>query len=709
MKALLTLPSPIHSSALLVTALLVAGCGGGGSNGGSGQGAGNGQPAGPDADIAFPPAHVETSEDLIFVRGTTSNHGQVASVWVNAFLAQSADGWATWEAAVPLGPGETVLVTTIVTTDGEEIQDPDQQTVLMRETQIGDPVDLAYSSGQGPVIWYLDDSQVLSHDLLNNQIEPVSGPTAGFGPDLEDPIALTADPDGEHVYVLDRAAGGDQVLRIKTSTGMRSRLDNPMPGEELDRCTDLAFLEWEIQGQPVSFLYVATANHDTIYFVDPATGDMDMTDIGLNAPVGIDAIDVSVVGGSLEIAMLDTSDRLLVYNGIDMEPIASHGDGRGDMWTWGTDVQIMPNGNILVTDRHSGDVFHVDTWNGQRTTLDQAIGAHGMSFQDLCAIESFEYDGQTAMVAMDKGLDLCAGIADGDGEWEVVMDTRFGEGSSMNVALDLTPIGDDFIATSALPGEVVRIDPQTGSRTPLANWDDLPLAHIPTAICTDGAGNVAYFTEALMGSITAMDLHSGMMATLTGQGIGQGPGFQILDEVGLACDDAGQRLMVMVDAKLVAVDLETGDRTILSGPGVGQGPDLGEARAITLDLDRDRALVAGGTAVYAVDLSTGDRQVLSSLFVGGGPDLEDVTSLAYSPAAGELLVANQLGRSLLRIDEATGNRSEALAGGQSGPAAANGVGLQWDTEDQMAYMLDMRRGSLKVLDLTRGQWMTVSR
>jgi len=713
MHNLTTLTSPSFSSpALLLTALLAAGCGGSGGDASSNSGPGEGDDQhqnGPTADVAFPPAHVETSSSLVYVRGTTTSPEEVASIQVNGSVAQTADGWATWEAKVQLLPGENLLTTTLLTVDGEEVADPDQQTVFLQETQVGDPVDMAYSAGHGPVLWYLDDSQVLGHDLLAESILPISGPDAGLGPDIHEPSAITVDPDGEFAFVLCEQAGEDQVLRINTSTGMRERLDNPMPGSELDECTDLACLRFFGQNQHVDVLYVTTRKFDTVYLIDASTGEVGMVNIGLNEPVGTTAIDVSGDGANPQVAMIDTMGRLLFYNGNAMEVVASGGDGLGEIWSWGTDVQLMPNGNILVTDRHSGDIYHVDTWNWQRTTLDPAMGAHGMAFQDLCAIESFEFDNQTAIVALDKGLDLCAGMDDVHAEWEVVMDTRVGEGVSMNLAFGLAQAGQSFVASSVLPGEIVRIDPGTGSRTALANWNEPGMFHITTAICTDDAEGVAYFTEALMGSITAMDLQAGAMGTVTGLGIGEGPALPLDAEVGLACDDAGQRLLVAVDDTLFAVDLQTGDRSILSGPGVGQGHGLFGASCIALDPAQDRALIGGVKAVYSVDLTTGDRQIVSSAFVGGGPELYQVTSLAYSPEAGELLVGNEQGSYLLRIDEATGNRSEAFANGHLGAAPFSSGSLHWDTEDRTAYMLDVRRGSLKVVDLDRGQWMTVSR
>ena len=179
-----------------------------------------------------------------------------------------------------------------------------------------------------------------------------------------------------------------------------------------------------------------------------------------------------------------------------------------------------------------------------------------------------------------------------------------------------------------------------------------------------------------------------------------------MENFGLA---AGQRLLMAGEDRLLAIDLQSGDRTLLSGPGLGAGPALEEVMAMVLDGPRGRVLVACTEAVYAVELLTGDRQILSGPFVGGGVPLDEVSSLAYDPSAGELLVLSATGSELLRIDEATGNRAQVLVDGGMGPAVDIGLGLQWDLDADIVHMVDMQRGSLKVLDLAHGQWMTVSR
>ena len=609
----LTSRSPL-SATLLLTALLAAGCGGGGGSssnnpGGGGNGGGDDQQQnGPTADVSFPTAYAETDSHIVFVRGTTTSSEQIASIAVNGFQAQSNDGWATWRVKVLLAAGENVLTTVMTTQEGEELVDPDQQTVLLRSPLIGDLVDMAYSAGQGPKLWYLDDSQLLRHDLLTEELVTISGNGVGVGHNIEDPIALTVDPDGERAFVLCGSGAQQKVVAINTANGQRTRLDDPQPGFELDRCTDVDHLRMVIQNQPFDLLYLTSTQVDTLYVIDPNSGAVEVGNFDLADPVGTTAIDTRMDGGDMHVAVLDTSERLLMYGANGLVPIASHGDGLGEIWNSPTDVQILPHGDVLVTEQNTGDIYYVNTWTGQRSRLEQEQGVHGLELQDLCAVQSFAFDNEVALVAMDRGQDICAAVAGQQNEWEIIVDSRIGEGASMNYALGLARAGEDFLATSALPGEVLRIDQETGDRTRLANWNDHPLFHIPTAICTDEAESVAYFTEALMQGITAMDLETGAMGTVTGMGIGNGPELPFEEEVGLAYDSTRDRLLLAADDAIYAIDLQTGNRSVLSGPGVGQGQELDGAMSLALDLDMDWALVGCRKAIYAVSLTTGDRQ-----------------------------------------------------------------------------------------------------
>ena len=701
------------SSILLLAALVTAGCGGGGSidaphaDDNDDQG-----PVAPDAVIAFPPPYAETDADTLFMRGTTTADEAIASVSVNGFEALSLDGYATWEVKIPLDLGKTVLTTTLVTAAGEVIEDPDLRVVRRRSPLVGNPVELVYSQADGPVLWYLDDRQVLRHDLLTGELEVLSGPEQGHGPAIESPVALVVDEDETYVYVLDHAPSGDRILQIKTNNGNRIVLDPPVPGQgsELAETTDMAYAKIEFAGEDVEVLYLTSEIADRIFVVWCSTGEIAAG--GLDGhPVGTTAIDIHMDPNNNDhlLAVLDANGDLLRNQGAGLVSIASVGDGHGDIWSQATDLEIMADRSILVTDRHTGEVYQIHPQTFERTTLSQAYGAHGMEFQDLCAVESFKFDGQPIVAVMDRGLDVCAGLDLMNPEWEEILSTGVAQGASMNLPIGLVQVQDGFIASALLPGEIVHIDRETGNRTALAPWDELPFAHLPMAICVDEAAGVAYFPEPLMGSIVALDLSTGEMAPVSGQGLGEGPNIEVEGPVGLVHDGAEQRLLLALGDQIIAIDLQSGDRFVLSGPQVGAGPVLDGAVAMVLDAPRGRALVAGIVAVYSVDLQNGDRQMLSGLGIGGGPALKELSALAYSPEAAEFLVLNQAGTTLLRIEEATGNRNEAFVGEQVGPAVDQGLALQWDAVAETAYMVDFFQGRLKVFDLARGQWMTLSR
>src|SRR5262245_48445263 len=110
------------------------------------DGGGMGDVVAPVVGLTFPPPASSTEQESIMVSGTASDPSGVAEVRVNGVLASTSDGFATWQASVPLALGRNTL--TVAASDARGNSDAraagaviESQALLLRPTGI--TVDLA--------------------------------------------------------------------------------------------------------------------------------------------------------------------------------------------------------------------------------------------------------------------------------------------------------------------------------------------------------------------------------------------------------------------------------------------------------------------------------------------------------------------------------------------------------------------------------------
>ena len=90
---------------ILVAALaLVGGCSGG---------SGSVENTAPTVQVLFPPPGSEIESAQVTVQGHAADESGVAAVLVNGVPATSSDGFATWQATVPIVLGLNTLTVTI--------------------------------------------------------------------------------------------------------------------------------------------------------------------------------------------------------------------------------------------------------------------------------------------------------------------------------------------------------------------------------------------------------------------------------------------------------------------------------------------------------------------------------------------------------------------------------------------------------------------
>jgi len=219
-------------TSLALTLLLVACSDGTGGDGGSG-----GTQA-PTAVVMFPPAISMTEGEAVTVHGTAADGGTIASVQVNGVEAFTADGYATWFAAVPLTPGMNTL--TVGVSDSQSNSDAQAaEVVIERQARVGAPSVIAFDAANNRVL-VKDRSlaaviaidlttgirTVLSNDTTPNASNPFSRPQ-GIAVDSINNQALVTDSDLNAIIAVNLTSGARTVLSDATTPNASNPFGRP--------------------------------------------------------------------------------------------------------------------------------------------------------------------------------------------------------------------------------------------------------------------------------------------------------------------------------------------------------------------------------------------------------------------------------------------------------------------------------------------------
>jgi DNA-binding beta-propeller fold protein YncE len=596
------------------------------------------------------------------VVGSAEDDRGVASVNVGSVAAQSADGFLTWRADVPLWPGVNVLAALATDGAGNLAALPSASVTRTGIVPAG-PGAVALAPDGRALVLDATLRELFLVDLATGEREraPFSAPAPGAPSGLvaEGGKAFLCDVLERAVGVMDLASGQWSIL----SDDLRGT------GDPLQRPEALTLL-------PGNRAAVTDAIAEAVVVVDLASGNRTTLATLTFPPVAIarDAANdrILVLG----------ADRLMAIDPVTgaATVVSAIGKGAGPQLLGASAVAVDPlSGVALVTDGVTAAVLAVDPATGNRTTVSSpAVGAgtpfmlprgvaiHGarLLVPDPILDGLFSVDratGERALVSVavvgtgapllaprDAAVfpggilvvDLAQGLVavDADGDRQplsgpgagsgpplvsplgvsaprdgVVLVADGGAGTLFSVDLatgaraavssgflptDAAFLGPLILATSSDSGEIVEVDPATGDRTPMAAG----LA-FPRAIVADEATGLAYVLQSGATPLVSVDVATGAVTPLASPGL--------VDGKGLALDAAHRRLFVTDDASdmLFVLDLQSGLFSALPG----DGPRYAAPNGVVFDAARGLVLVAdaGRGAVFAAEPATGARVIVS--------------------------------------------------------------------------------------------------
>jgi hypothetical protein len=235
------------------------------------------------------------------------------------------------------------------------------------------------------------------------------------------------------------------------------------------------------------------------------------------------------------------------------------------------------------------------------------------------------------------------------GNRTIITDNEVGSGPSPPISsynyLTLAPDGSILATDWGNPGQLYRIDPNTGNRTVISNQT------------VNSGPNNGYFSVQMHGnqillggnSLVSVDPITGdrtLVANVNPRG------FSVVGDYAYVADGN--------DLDILKVNLLNGTSTILTGPGVGTGPSISVPVDVRMDLSGNLLVTTAlqGGEIFSVDPLTGNRTIIAAAgSPGSGPPPSNYGREIGTASDGSVYVIGGSNSNVLRVDPTTGNRT----------------------------------------------------
>ena len=414
----------------------------------------------------------------------------------------------------------------------------------------------------------------------------------------------------------------------------------------------------------------------------------------------------------------------IARNGYARSLVSGAGRGSGAIFDEPFDLALdTSRDRLYVLDGALYAVFAVDLASGNRTVLssDSTRSPGVGTGRQLLRPTSLVFEPTRGLLYVaDDGYDTLVAIDPATGNRTTVSDNTPAYGSAMNFwdSLALDAANNRLItATVSLP-DLYGIDLATGVRSLLSDrprdistenrsFEDIAIAP---------ARGAAYLTDSFSNAVVRMDLATGLRTSISSSGLNAatithpviGAGQELEWPTDVTYDETQDRLLIFEEAfadPLVEIDEATGDRTVLTNGAVGTGINFKDPAGIVLDASGGTAYVVDSIAdiVVSVNLGDGSRRLIAGSPTGRGTIATAPLAIDLDATAGELYIVDFTLDSLYAVNIATGAQrtiSDQTTG--SGPLLANPVDVAIDLNARIAYVMDAQLDTLFAIELASG-------
>ena len=598
----------------------------------------------PVVDISFPNPQSLTNQSTITVSGTASDPDgdSISFVSVNGIVAVTNDGFANWQATVPLAFGENNLTVLAVDSEQNSVEAAHPLRVLQQSTFLAQPEGAVVDAQNNELfIADADIPAIVGINLETNERRIVSTNGDSNTVFFSRPNDIGIAPAGACTSLLPSAARCLVVLDnnistlfvVDADTGERAVLSGGEGGDDIGEGPGFSLQSFHLAvGGPEfcpSFLAdrfnncaLVMENFGSVKAVDLATGER--VDVLQNDAVAgpdfnllpsIIADDNStcntVLPGTSQ-CLVAIDRRLEAVVAADLNSGARavlSGASRGNGPELGVPralvlveashcASVLPGANRCALVGTQNSVVAVDLISGDRAILSSPARGTGPEFSTL---NELVFDSANQQVlAVNEAFDSPFVIDSITGDRSLMLDHRLGNGPDLKLTQGLLPLS--------------------------------------SAQCEDmvNSGSCGIIIDAENKQLVAVDFTTGDRSLLVAQQDSIGQAFEFISGVivdeGNSCESLidGVRhcaLVVDFDDNVFAVDLESGARALLSSgpedvPFTADAPGFIVNNCSSLIADAARCLVkisSGNRTLEAIDLATGSRSVISSDTLGVGP------------------------------------------------------------------------------------------
>jgi hypothetical protein len=561
-----------------------------------------------------------------------------------------ASGDRTAIASAEVGAGDPLLAPFDLALDAAN------DRVIVLDTDATDP--------QNPV------ATIFAVALATGDRTVIASGSSGSGPELFAPTAMAIDAANARVLVaatdrtnIDNPVGA--ILAVDLASGDRTVVatnDNVDQGDAMgsiasmvldDSVTPARLLALDVDRDAVLAVALDTGNRTVVSEDNVSTGQQ----FSVPDALALDAPD----GGTARALVIDSGLDMVIAVGLDdgaRTVISGFNIGAGPLFEQpvavALDTRTGAAGSALIVDQQQGAIVSVDLATSGRKELSGDDTGSGDAFDTPQAL-TLDVDtglaGQIAsvgeIVVVDFGLGALVSVNPTTGARTLISGGPAGSGPDFG-----TPRGVIFDPGDATAGAASQylvvddrldalfaVDPASGARTIVsdASTGTGPALGAPQAVTLElgasGRTGRALVVTADPAALIAVDLATGDREELSGLTKGDGSPLEapisvLMELRKVAIPDPGNdagappQLFEPTGAALVvhggagallAIDLATGRRTELFGADLGTGPALDLPRAVWLDAENDRLLIAdeGLDALIVADRASLDRVVVS--------------------------------------------------------------------------------------------------
>jgi sugar lactone lactonase YvrE len=596
----------------------------------------------PEVSIIFPFPSFSTTSSNIKMRGTASDPegSKITSLIVGGVEATSDDGFATWQASVPVPLGRTTITVTVQDIEGNI--DTNAASVSAATGNAPDafvtPRCIKFDRENNRAFVIDSGLDVLmAVDLTTRERIILSSSDVGEGPNFQTPTGLDFDIENNRIFVTDSEAVA--LFAVDLVTGDRTIVTNNSVGEDafLRAPKGVAF---DIDNDR-ALLLDDDFGIGKVYAVDLTTGarnqiDLsgvsirDVTSIALDSANGR-ALVTDTKNNSLTSINLTTGERAF----LSATSSTSVGGGDNDFDSpMSVDIDIENNRALVVdpTIDELGVLFGVDLTTGFRQVLsgpkrDGGYVGTGQFRTDLetpVSVVLNTNSGEALLLNAESNSLLKVGL--GNGDVKTI--------SAITESILLTPTGlaldkdsRKAFTTDLTRSALISIDLETGTKgfpSTGSNTAQGPEPELPLSLAYNPDNNSVFLTDSLLGLLT-VDLFTGNRTIVSSDNIGGG-NVDFSSPRSVVLDTDNNRVLVLSLGSIAAVNLSTGRRTLVSGAGKGEGPTFNTAiitsDSMVLDKENNRVFVSSAKGfILEVDLETGDRTTFTGENLGEGVDI----------------------------------------------------------------------------------------